>query len=283
MFLSVALCTYNGSKFIEEQLNSILNQTVNVNEIIICDDGSTDETLEILEQYQKEFPNYIKVYVNEKSLGTIKNFEKAIALTKGDLIFLSDQDDIWVKHKVETMSDFFEKNKKCKLLFSNGDLVDEHGVSLHTSLWCKWGFDLELRDSWLNNLNAFQDLVENKNKITGATVCFHQSIKKNVLPIKIPLEYWHDAWLGLHASAVNGLYFIEESLIRYRIHENQQVGVNSNIKKEVIYNSNNDSIEKEAFYKIIKKLYPAKKYLIPKHKKQSLKKILKKIIKTIDK
>lgn len=283
MYLSVALCTYNGSKFIEEQLNSILNQSVNVNEIIICDDGSTDATLGILEKYQQEFPNCIRVYINERSLGTIKNFEKAIALTKGDLIFLSDQDDIWKNGKVEIMSHFFQTNNECKLLFSNGDLIDEEGECLQSTLWDKWEFDLKLRNSWKKNKNAFKDLVLNKNKITGATVCFDKSLKKNTLPVKIPLGYWHDAWLGLHASAINGLYFIEESLIRYRIHENQQVGINSDVKKQVIYNSNNDSIEKEAFYKIIKKLYPAKKYLIPKHKKQSLKKILKKIIKTIDK
>ncbi|MDO9153719.1 MAG: glycosyltransferase [Paludibacter sp.] len=84
--ISVALCTYNGEKFIEEQLNSILNQTLPVEEIVICDDGSTDNTLNIINLFEQNNRN-IKVFRNKNNLGTIKNFEKAISLTSGDIIF----------------------------------------------------------------------------------------------------------------------------------------------------------------------------------------------------
>ena len=115
MKTSVALCTYNGQSFLSEQLNSILNQTHPVDEIIICDDCSTDQTIEIIKYFKDKFPNLIQLFENENSLGTIKNFEKAISLTKGDLIFLSDQDDIWFSSKVNEMVTFFDKNTKCKL------------------------------------------------------------------------------------------------------------------------------------------------------------------------
>jgi len=101
MKLSVALCTFNGEIFLKEQLDSILNQSINIDEIIVCDDQSTDNTKQILESYKKDNPDLFKIYYNEKNLRSNKNFEKAIKLTSGDYIFLSDQDDIWKENKVE--------------------------------------------------------------------------------------------------------------------------------------------------------------------------------------
>ncbi len=112
MILSVALCTFNGELFLKEQLDSIINQNLKVDEIIICDDVSNDTTSIILEEYQFKYPELIKVYFNEKSLGTIKNFEKAISLSMGDLIFLSDQDDVWTVNKTKLMSRFSRMKKE---------------------------------------------------------------------------------------------------------------------------------------------------------------------------
>jgi glycosyltransferase involved in cell wall biosynthesis len=270
MFLSVALCTYNGESFLEQQLISILDQTLQVNEIVVCDDCSNDNTLEILKTYEKKFPNLIKLYANEIALGTIKNFEKAISLTTGDLIFLADQDDIWHKNKVEMMSRFFQENNNCKLLFTDGLLIDGHGTSLNATLWEKWCFDTNIRHSWRNNQNAFKDLVINHNKITGATVCFHSSLKANVLPIAIPYGYWHDVWLGLHAAAQQGLMFLEQPLISYRIHDKQQIGVSIEIDKEIRIKSNKNAVTKGLFYKKLVEVYPHQKTNIPNFKEQSL-------------
>jgi glycosyltransferase involved in cell wall biosynthesis len=95
MKVSIALCTYNGEQYICNQLNSILNQSFPVNEIIVCDDASTDATIQILEDYKARFPGVITIYKNSINKGTIRNFENAITLTRGEIIFLSDQDDIW--------------------------------------------------------------------------------------------------------------------------------------------------------------------------------------------
>ena len=97
--ISVALCTFNGEKFISQQLDSILSQSVPVDEIVVCDDGSTDSTCQILEQYAAQSQS-IRLIKNEHNLGYIANFEKAIRLCQGDYIFLSDQDDIWHPDKV---------------------------------------------------------------------------------------------------------------------------------------------------------------------------------------
>lgn len=109
MKLSVAMCTYNGDKFIASQLSSILDQTIPIDDIVICDDGSNDKTLEIISRIQQENPNKINLFRNPVNLGSTKNFEKAIDLCSGDYIFLADQDDIWKKDKVQ-------KNFRCFLI-----------------------------------------------------------------------------------------------------------------------------------------------------------------------
>ena len=124
MKCSVALCTYNGAKYIEEQIRSILDQTLPVDEIVVCDDGSTDETPQIVEEIAKDVSVDIHVYRNDNNLGVCANFQKAVDLCQGDIVFLSDQDDIWYPHKVKTIVDWFDNNPNKSVVFSNADLID---------------------------------------------------------------------------------------------------------------------------------------------------------------
>ena len=225
--ISVALCTYNGEKYLPKQLDSILNQTKTVDEIVICDDFSTDLTFEILKIYEKTHAGLFKIYKNDIRLNTVKNFEKAISLCSGDYIFLSDQDDVWKDYKVSRMIDFFKKNDKCLLLFSNGELIDRDNRSLFSTLWEKWDFNQIMQEYWMNNHNQMIDLIQNNNKVTGATICLKKELLDELIPINLPIGIWHDSYMALHAAAKNGLYFINENLIEYRIHENQQVGITS--------------------------------------------------------
>ena len=130
MSVSIALCTYNGEKFIREQIESYLTQTVLPDEIIVCDDGSSDDTVSIVRQYL-EANEGIKwrLIQNEKTLGTNKNFEKAVGFCSGDFIFFSDQDDIWRNEKIEQTISFFNKNRECEAIFSNAILIDENGFA----------------------------------------------------------------------------------------------------------------------------------------------------------
>lgn len=254
--ISVVLCTYNGEKYIEAQLNSIISQTVDVDEIIVCDDKSTDTTTQILDSLRQN-DTRIKVYRNDKNLGTIKNFEKAISLAKGDIIFLSDQDDVWLNNKVEIMKDFFLLNKKCLMLFTNGNLIDENNNDLESTLWEKWNFDDHFKERWRINENAFIDLIYNANKVTGATIAFRAELKNDIIPIKTPEYFWHDTWIAMHAAYRNGLFFLDRITINYRIHEKQQVGIITSVNftdKSFVSNNN--------FRKYLIRKFPQYKTLI---------------------
>ncbi|MFA9189974.1 glycosyltransferase family 2 protein [Flavobacterium sp. FZUC8N2.13] len=278
MKLSVALCTYNGSRFLEKQLNSILEQTIAVDEIIICDDNSSDETIKIINSYKNNYPELISLFQNSQNLGTIKNFERAISLTTGDLIFLSDQDDIWYPKKVEINCQFFEKNQNCILVFSNGDLIDDNERFINETLWDKWKFDDQTKSIWNNNTLAFNSLIKGDNKITGATVCFKKSLKNTIFPIELPLGYWHDSWLGTNAAAQQGLFFIEKSLIKYRLHIDQQVGISNVGLEKIILNANKKFIDKQKYFLKLRIMYPhLKKYIPYQMKKNGFKIVLLKV------
>lgn len=278
MKLSVALCTYNGGFFLEKQLDSIINQTIPVDEIVICDDNSNDETIAIINFYQNKYPDLIHLYQNNPGLGTIKNFEKAIYHTSGDLIFLSDQDDIWYDEKVAKSCEFFEQNQKCILLFSDGNLIDDEGKLTGSTLWDKWSFDNEIKSIWEDQNLAFKSLIVGNNKITGATACFKKSLKDKISPFELPLYYWHDGWLGTHAAAQKGLFFINESLILYRVHSNQQVGISNEGLDNITLNANKNFITKEEYFNRLKKMYPhLKKYIPSQKRKSSLERLLLKV------
>src|ERR1051326_9204347 len=125
MNLSIALCTYNGAVYLKEQLESIAAQTRRPDELVISDDQSTDNTLRVIEEFAPTAGFPVRLSVNESNLGTPKNFEKAISLCRGDVIVLSDQDDVWHPDKLESVERVFESKPQLSLVFSNAELVDE--------------------------------------------------------------------------------------------------------------------------------------------------------------
>lgn len=244
MKISVALCTYNGERFLEEQLKSIFSQTLPVHEVVICDDASSDNTVEIINKFILQYPNIITLHINKVPLKTIKNFEKAVSLTTGDYIFLSDQDDVWMPWKVEKMMGKMNQLPNALLLFTNGDLIDDFGNPLQSTLWDEWGFDQEAKLRWAEMKLAFTNLLYNKNYVTGATVLFKKKLKENSLPIDLPNGYYHDTWFAMHAAAKGGLFYIDESLIKYRIHSSQQVGITAgNENGQAVFSNTNISLE----------------------------------------
>lgn len=255
MKISVALCTFNGEKYLSEQLESILRQDRSVDEVIICDDGSTDKTVAIIKQALCSNPSIIHYFQNETGLGSVKNFEKAIATCTGDIIFLADQDDVWLPEKVKKLCNIFENDPSVKLVFTNGALIDENGISLHQTLWERWGFDTAIQKAWIDNKTAFEDLKNNHNRITGATVAFRSELKEFMFPFDLPHLYYHDAWLGLLAAGSNGLRYINDTLINYRVHAAQQVGVgNGKAISETLITKSHISYQK--FHRAIDKKFP---------------------------
>ena len=242
--VSVALCTYNGEKYIEEQLNSIISQTVPVDEIVICDDRSADDTIKIVKQVINSAPSSleIRVYVNESNLGVTKNFEKALSLCNGDIIFLSDQDDVWDSNKVAKICNVFDEEENCLLTFTDAFLVDAEGNYLDQNLW-------KLTKPVLKEKYSSLDFLRSRY-VTGATV----AIKKELLAYTIPFpECWiHDAWLAINASVYGDIIYIDEKLISYRQHHNNVIGAKKRaILDQIRYTS--EHIDRSLAFKPIMK------------------------------
>lgn len=218
--ISVALCTFQGERFIEKQIQSLLDQTRVPDEIVLCDDGSQDRTLEIVESLQKKTPIPIAIYKNPERLGSTKNFEKAIRICKGDLIFLSDQDDWWYPEKIEQIESIFAANPSLLCVFSDAELVDEDLNTLKTTMWTILQFD-EITKSRFLKSEAFEVLLR-YNVVTGATMAISASSREKILPI--PKEWVHDAWIALILAYNLNISFIERPLIKYRQHSSQQLG-----------------------------------------------------------
>ena len=222
--LSVALCTYNGETYLSDQLSSILSQSEPIDQIVICDDNSTDISVEIVEDFKIRFPGIIELHVNEASLGPIKNFEKAIGLCKGEIIFLSDQDDVWLLDKVKKIIRKFKANPSLDAVFTNANLIDHNSKLIGKTLFENLDFSTQIQNKWAEG-GAFIDILYYRNKITGATLAFKKSLFEKATPFLMLKNYWHDAQLGLHAAVKNKLGWINEPLIEYRVHDKQQVGI----------------------------------------------------------
>ena len=230
MTTSVALCTYNGVEFLAQQLNSIINQTKPVDEIIICDDGSTDATCSLVRQYIKESSIRIRLFQNTVNVGYIFNFEQAISLCSGDVIFLSDQDDEWMPHKVETICRFFEENESKEFVFTNAELINAWGVkSFDKTLFQAVGWNTFTRKIFDNGCPY--DVLCTSGRITGATVALRSSFLPYCLPFpKMRTPSVHDEMIGISALLHNKIARIDECLIKYRLHEKQTVGINILLK-----------------------------------------------------
>jgi glycosyltransferase involved in cell wall biosynthesis len=228
--ISVALCTYNGAKFLNAQLESYLAQTRQPDELIVCDDCSTDETASIIETFARLAPFCVTLHVNEKNLGSTKNFEEAILLCSGDLIFLSDQDDVWLPGKIAKIEAEFIKNPTAGLIFTNAELVDEDLKPLGAFLW---DFTFSEKERKKARKGNFLEVLMMHNVVTGATAAFRTEFRHEVLPIPADIpNLIHDGWIALAFAALGKMEFIDEPLIKYRQHAGQQLGLNLSERKK---------------------------------------------------
>jgi glycosyltransferase involved in cell wall biosynthesis len=213
--LTVAMCTYNGAQHLSEQLESIVRQTRVPDEIVICDDSSSDSTVSMLKDFAKASPCPVRLFVNRDRLGVTKNFEKAIDLATGDVIALADQDDVWYPSKLDKLESAL---RDAGLAFSDADVVGEALQPFGYSLWETVGFQ---STRVARGDGVFRHLLRG-NVVMGASLAFRTQFRDLVLPI--PDSWVHDAWIALLVAAVATVTWIEEPLLAYRQHGTNQIG-----------------------------------------------------------
>jgi glycosyltransferase involved in cell wall biosynthesis len=220
--VSIALCTYNGERFLQEQLESIAAQSVVPFELVICDDVSSDSTRKILENFAASTNFPVKVHFNTENLGFIKNFEKAISLCTGEIIFLSDQDDKWRQDKLEIMLQPFA-DPDVGLVFSNAKIIDEQNNIIGDSHWQAAFFTPDLQQKFRHG-EAYKTLYL-KTIVSGCNMAFRSKWWPLIQPFPDDILFLHDAWIALFASLFAEVVAIDKPLIGYRIHANQSTAI----------------------------------------------------------
>lgn len=230
--ISVAMATYNGCKYIKEQIDSILICLDFNDELIISDDGSTDNTLQIISEYND---SRIKLIEGPKK-GIIANFENAIIHCSGEYIFLSDQDDVWHTNKVAVIVKEFE-NSNCSLILHNANIYDNRTKTIQTTTKDKIGF----------RKTIFGNII--KNSFIGCCIAFKKESVTYFYPFPSKEEICiHDWWIGLNCLKKGSVRFIDEPLINYRIHENNNLGFHkTSFKYKIVKRINMLSTLKKGF------------------------------------
>ncbi len=215
--VDILLATYNGEKYLVEQLESILSQTYSNFRLLISDDCSTDGTRKILEEY-KNRDSRIQLFFQGKNLGVIKNFEYLLKKVENNYYMLSDQDDIWKENKIEKSIEKLE-NSESDLVYTDLEVVDENLNVTYESYWKLKGIYKKIK-----KYNNFEALYLN-NFITGCTLLSKKEYIKDILPLPNTSKFvLHDYWISLVISQKGKISYIEEPLIKYRQHKNNKIG-----------------------------------------------------------
>jgi glycosyltransferase involved in cell wall biosynthesis len=203
MKVSVCMAVYNGQSYLSAQLDSILNQLDGNDEVIIVDDASIDDSVDIISKYDDK---RISLIVNDVNLGVIKTFERALKCSSGDLIFLSDQDDVWLPSKIEVTKKIFLENMSVTLVSSDAEVIDMNGDTLEPSYY-------GVRGKYTSSIAM--NII--KNKYLGCTLAFRSILIPRLLPFPDNLPM-HDSWIGLVSSIYGKNFYISDVLIKHRRH-----------------------------------------------------------------
>ena len=215
--IDVLMATYNGEKYLKEQIESILNQTYDNIRLVISDDCSKDGTKDILKQYEKD--SRIEIHYHEKNQGYIKNFEYLLKQVKNEIYMLSDQDDVWMPEKIEKSYEVLIKNN-ADLVFCDLEVVNENLETIYPSF-----NKFMLLERKINKYIGSYKVNYLYNCVTGCTVMSKAKWIEKILPIPTDSKYLiHDHWIGLIIALDGKMAYIPEKYIKYRQHGNNQVG-----------------------------------------------------------
>lgn len=227
--ISVAIALYNGAKFIEKQLDSIRAQSVPVDEVVLCDDCSKDDTVQLVDAYIKHHRlSGWKLVVRETNLGYCKNFLDAVSRTSGDMVFLCDQDDIWYPDKVKEMALFMEGHPECLALSSRYEVIDQNDTVIPNP-----GI-IHLKE--INDGSVEEIIVEQQigcSFIRGFSSCFRKELKPYLSFVKLDDLLGHDWLIQMRASLLGKNYCLNKILTGYRFHTSN-VSLSAIERKELV-------------------------------------------------
>ena len=235
--VSIALCVYNGERFLQEQLDTLVNQTYPNIEIVVVDDCSSDSSLEIIKEFASRY-SFLKVIRNDVNLGYVKNFEKALSLCEGEFIALADQDDIWDHDKIRVQTEAIEDHL---LIYHDSQFMDESGK------------DLDKKMSDVINLysGSQPEVLLFFNCVSGHTCFFRRSLLGEVLPF--PTGHFHDHWIAYVATNLGSIHFIPTCMVRYRQHKTSSTDILNKRKKwDKSYHENRDVLKLKTELKWLK-------------------------------
>lgn len=276
--VSVALATFNGEKYVEKQLKSLLLQRRKIDEVIIVDDASTDNTADIVKNFieRNRLSASWHFFVNEKNLGFLRNFKNAIEKTSGDVIFLCDQDDIWYKTKVDSMLSRFESNEHIKAIYSGFKVIDENDTFIkpRSSFMHSNNNLIKFRIEPFDTVKIELSTICNYNISPGCTLAFTREVR-DIYIEKTKNICVHDWEIALIAAFLDGLYFFNTPLTNYRIHPGNAIGLPAFSKKS-LYNKGRAALSCCARVDNAKKIYSylsameVYQYLLPPDKSKVL-------------
>lgn len=197
------MATYNGARWLDLQLRSILDQLAPADELVVVDDGSTDGTLEILEALEDA---RVRVLRNPANAGVRATFERALREVRGDIVFLADQDDVWLPGKRDALVGAIDADARIVLAIGDAEIVDGNGVRVASSF-------MKIRGGFRSSFAA--TLV--KNRYLGCALAFRRTLLEQVLPIP-PDVPMHDMWIGALAACSGRVAYVDRPLMSYRRH-----------------------------------------------------------------
>jgi glycosyltransferase involved in cell wall biosynthesis len=214
------MCTFNGSRFLPAQLQSIASQARLPDELVICDDASFDGSDSIVADFARGTTFPVRVIRNSNNIGSTKNFEKAISLCQGSIVVLADQDDVWYRHKLDRIEKVLLTSPAAVAVFSDADLIDGDSRPLDGRLWTSFSFGTREQKRFANG-DELKILVKHP-VVTGATLAFRKKFLDLLLPI--PTHQVHDTWIAFLLATCGQVVPIAEPLMQYRRHRTQQIG-----------------------------------------------------------
>lgn len=215
--INILMATYNGRRYVAKQVESILNQTYKDFRLIISDDGSTDSTVKILQEYEKK-DSRVEIYSQQKNLGVVANFEFLVNKVRSELFMFSDQDDVWEPDKIEkTLKKMEEDN--LDLVYTDLEVVNSRLKQIAPSYWKLKGLDYRIK-----KYNNFESLYLN-NFVTGCTMLVKSKWINEFMPFPKNSKYvLHDYWVSLVISQKGKIGYLDETTIKYRQHSNNSIG-----------------------------------------------------------